>query len=175
VWHEDELYDQIATAGIAVCVPDVRGVGDLQGQFAPGAVGYARGHANEDEYAWASLILGRSLLGQRTTDIAAYAQAIGREYPQAKLVLAARDKMTVPALCAAALSQEVSRVYLARALPSWRSVAENENSTCQVANVVPGALAVADLPQIARSLAPRQVTTGDSWDIAALTRAVTGA
>jgi cephalosporin-C deacetylase-like acetyl esterase len=170
-WHEEELYDQIGTAGVAVCVPDVRGVGDLQGQFAPGAVGYARGHAAEEEYAWASLILGRSLLGQRTTDIAAYAQALAREYPRAQLALAAREKMTVPALCAAALEPRVTKVYLARHLPSWRSLAEDENATCPPANIVPGALAVADLPEIARSLAPRPVTTGGAWDLATLTKA----
>ncbi|HEV2448326.1 MAG TPA: acetylxylan esterase, partial [Candidatus Sulfopaludibacter sp.] len=173
-WHEEELYDQLATAGIAVCAPDVRGAGDLQGQFAPGAVGYARGHAAEEEYAWASLILGRSLLGQRATDIVAYARALAREYPRAELVLAARDKMTVPALCAAALEPGVSKVYLAHALPSWRSVAEEDNATCPVANIVPGALAAADLPQIARSLVPRQVTAGGSWDVAALTKAAGG-
>jgi len=167
-WHEEELYDQLATAGIAVCAPDVRGVGDMQGQFAPGAVAYARGHASEDQYAWASLILGRSLLGQRTADIVAYAQALVREYPRTEVILAARDKMTVPALCAAALEPRVAKVYLVNPLSSWRSVAESENLTCPLANVVPNALAVADLPQIARSLAPRQVMTGTSWDAGAL-------
>jgi hypothetical protein len=143
----------------------------LQGQFAPGAVGYARGHASEEEYAWASLILGRSLLGQRTTDIVAYSQALARAYPRAQLVLAAREKMTVPALCAAALGHRVSKVYLARHLSSWRSVAEDENATCPLANIAPDALAVADLPQIAHSLAPRQVTAAESWDLATLTKA----
>ena len=170
-WHEEELYDQLATAGIAVCAPDVRGVGDLQGQFAPGAVGYARGHASEEEYAWASLILGRSLLGQRTTDIVAYSKALARAYPRAELVLAAREKMTVPALCAAALAPRVSKVYLARHLSSWRSVAGDENASCPLANIVRDALAVADLPQIARSLARRKVTAAESWDVAALTKA----
>ena len=75
-WHEDELYDQLAGAGIAVCAADVRGVGDLEAQFGPGAAGYARSHSTEENYAWASLILGRSLLGQRTTDIVALAQAL---------------------------------------------------------------------------------------------------
>src|SRR5207244_3758833 len=97
-WHEDELYDQLAGAGIAVCAADVRGVGDLEAQFAPGSVGYARGHQTEENYAWASLILGRSLLGQRTTDIVALAQALAKSYPQAAIALAARDRMTVPAL-----------------------------------------------------------------------------
>lgn len=170
-WHEDELYDRLATAGIAVCAPDLRGVGDLQGQFAPGAVGYARGHAAEEEYAWASLILGHSLLGQRTTDIVVYAQALAREYPRSELIVAAREKMTVPALCAAVLEPRLSKVYLARGLSSWRRVAEEEDYTCPVANIAPGALEVADLPQIVLSLGARRVATGDSWDVAALTKA----
>jgi cephalosporin-C deacetylase-like acetyl esterase len=167
-WHEDELYDQLATAGIAVCAPDVRGVGDLQGQFAPGAVGYARGHSSEEGYAWASLILGRSLLGQRATDIVAYAGALAREYPRATIVLAAREKMTVPALCAAALEPRISKVYLSRHLESWRSVVEHEDYDCPLANIVSGALSAADLPEIAKSMAPRPVILGAGWDFQAL-------
>jgi hypothetical protein len=134
-------------------------------------VGYARGHSSEDEYAWASLILGRSLLGQRTTDIVAYVQALAREYSRVELVLAAREKMTVPALCAAAMEPRVSKVHLVRHLSSWRSVAEGENYTCPLANIVPDPLAVADLPQISRAIAPREVTASGSWDVAALAKA----
>jgi cephalosporin-C deacetylase-like acetyl esterase len=169
-WHEDELYDQLATSGIAVCVPDVRGVGDLEPQFAPGAAGYARGHATEEQYAWASLILGRSLLGQRTTDIVAYVRALAASYPDTAIVLAARDKMTVPALCAAALEMRVSKLYIASGLASWRSVAESENYTTPLANLAPNALVATDLPEIAQSIAPRPVITDKAWDFGALSK-----
>jgi cephalosporin-C deacetylase-like acetyl esterase len=169
-WHEEELYDQLATAGIAVCVPDVRGVGDLEPQFSPGSVGYARGHATEEQYAFASLILGRSLLGQRTTDILAYVRALSAAYPGKELVLAAREKMTVPALCAAALETKVGKVYLARHMMSWRNVAEAETSAVPTANLVPGAILLTDLPEIARSIAPRQVVMGTAWSLEALAR-----
>ena len=43
-----------------------------------------------------------------------------------------------------------------------------------VANIVPGALAVGDLPQMARSLAPRRVMAGASWDVAARIKAAGG-
>ena len=167
-WHEDEMYDKLATSGTAVCVPDVRGVGDLEPQFAPGAVGYARGHAAEEQYAWASLILGRSLLGQRTTDIAAYLRALAAEYPTAEIVLAAREKMTVPALCAAALESKVRKVYLARGVESWRSVTETPNYTMPMVNIVPGALAVTDLPEIAQAVG--RVETGREWDFERLSK-----
>jgi cephalosporin-C deacetylase-like acetyl esterase len=165
-WHEDELYDQLAAAGIAVCAADVRGVGDLEAQFGPGAAGYARSHQTEENYAWASLILGHSLLGQRTTDIVALSQALLQRYPQAAIALAARDKMTVPALCAAALQPRIAKTYLARHLASWRSVAELEDYSCPLASLALDALRAADLPGIARSIAPRPVTVAGAIDAA---------
>jgi len=163
-WHEDELYDQLAGSGIAVCAADVRGVGDLEGQFGPGAAGYARSHQTEENYAWASLILGCSLLGQRATDIVALAQALAQSYPQAVIALAARDKMTVPALCAAALEPRIAKTYLARHLVSWRSVTELEDYSYPLASLAPDALRTADLPEIARSIAPRGVIVAGAID-----------
>jgi cephalosporin-C deacetylase-like acetyl esterase len=163
-WHEDELYDQLASAGIAVCAADVRGVGDLEAQFGPGAAGYARSHQTEENYAWASLILGCSLLGQRTTDIIALGQALALSYPQAAVALAARDKMTVPALCAAALEPRIGKTYLARHLVSWRSVTELEDYSYPLASLAPNAIPAADLPEIARSIAPRTVIVAGAVD-----------
>jgi cephalosporin-C deacetylase-like acetyl esterase len=156
-WREDDLYPRLAQSGLAVCAADVRGVGDLEPQFSSGAAGYARDHQKEENYAWASLILGRSLLGQRTTDIAALAEALAQAYPGAVLTVAARDKMTVPALCAAVLQPRISKLYLARHLVSWRNLAESETYTQPLANFVPDVLRYTDLPQIARSIAPRPV------------------
>ena len=172
-WHEDELYDRLAGAGIAVCAIDVRGVGDMEPQYAPGAAGYARSHQTEENYGWASLILGHSLLGQRTTDIVGMAGALALAYPRASIALAARDKMTVPALCAAALEARIVKLYLARHLVSWRSVVETEKYTCPLASLAPDALRVTDLPEIARSIAPRPVIVAGAIDAAG--RAVRGA
>jgi dienelactone hydrolase len=163
-WHEDELYPELAGAGIAVCAADLRGVGDLAPQFSPGAAGYARSHADEENYAWASLILGHSLLGQRVADIIALTRALGQEYSESSIAIAARDKITVPALCAAALETRITRLYLARHLVSWRSLSETENYTHPLANFAPGILRSADLPQIARAIAPRPVIVAGAVD-----------
>jgi cephalosporin-C deacetylase-like acetyl esterase len=165
-WREDDLYDQLASSGIAVCAADVRGVGDLEAQFSPGAAGHARSRQAEETYAWASLILGHSLLGQRTTDIVALAQSLARSYPQATISLAARDKMTVPALCAAALEPRIAKLYLSGHLVSWRSITELENYAYPLASVLPDALRSTDLPEIARSLAPRSVIVAGAVDAA---------
>ena len=166
-WREDDLYHQLAMSGLAVCAPDLRGVGDLEPQYGPGAVGYTREHQTEGEYAWAGLILGHSLLGQRVTDILAIVRALPAS---ATIMVAAREKMTVPALCAAALEPRISSLYLSRPLASWRSLVESESYSHPLANFVPDVLRHTDLPQIARSIAPRPVVTGDPWDLAALSR-----
>jgi dienelactone hydrolase len=94
-WREDDLYPRLAESGLAVCAADVRGVGDLEPQFSSGAAGYAREHQNEENYAWASLILGHSLLGQRTSDIAALSAALTQAYPNAVLAVAAFRNFTL--------------------------------------------------------------------------------
>ena len=165
-WHEDELYDRLASSGVAACALDVRGVGDLQPQFGGGAAGYARSHQDEENYAWASLILGHGLLGQRVSDILGMTRALASAYPHAEIKLAARERMTVPALCAAALEPRIAKVYLARHLVSWRSIVENQDYTCPLASMAPGCLAVADLPHIARAIAPRQVIVAGAIDAA---------
>ena len=137
---------------MAVCAADVRGVGDLEPQFSPGAAGHARAHQHEEDYAWASLILGRGLLGQRVTDIMALVQALAQAYPQSPIMVAARDKMTVPALCAAALEPRISKLYLARHLVSWRSLVESENYSYPLANFVPNILRVTDIEHFHWSL-----------------------
>lgn len=163
-WREDDLFPQLAQSGMAVCAADVRGVGDLEPQFSSGAAGYERSHQREENYAWASLILGHSLLSQRITDILALTEALTGAYGQAKLTIAAREKMTVPALCAAALQPRISKLYLARHLVSWRSVTELEIYNQALANFVPDVLRHADLPQIARSIAPRPVIVAGPLD-----------
>jgi hypothetical protein len=54
-------------------------------------------------------------------------------------------------------------------LASWRSLVEREDYTCPLANFAWDALRVADLPQIAASLAPRPVIVDEAkWDFASL-------
>ncbi len=166
-WREDDLYHQIARAGVAVCAADVRGIGDLAPQYSPGASSYTGSHQNEENYAWSGLILGRPLLGQRVADILAFVEALPRT---AAISIAARDKMTVPALCAAAIDKRIASVYLSRGLTSWRSLVESEMYSHPLANWIPDVLRSTDLPQIARSIAPRPVVTGDTWDATALAR-----
>jgi hypothetical protein len=164
-WREGDLYPSLAAAGITVCAFDVRGLGDLWPEVGRGNPFYTRAHAEEESYAWASLVLGRSLLSQRVTDILAMAAAMrGRAK---RLVLAASGHTAVPALIAASKSPEIDLVYTVGALRSWASLVEREEYSQPFANFVPGVLQHIDLPEIRQQLGTR-MKEGMGWDLPAL-------
>lgn len=165
-WDEDGLSQQVARGGYTVCTADVRGIGDLSPEFSPGSPNYARSHASEEDYAWSSLILGKSLAGQRVTDTLALVHGLrtGFGLEGRKIAVAAYGKMTVPALFAAALAPEIDRVYLAGGLSSYRSIIGMEQPRHTLANFVPNILAHTDLPAVAAGLAPRRLVIAGPVD-----------
>ncbi|HEU0121630.1 MAG TPA: acetylxylan esterase [Bryobacteraceae bacterium] len=162
-WHEDELYQSLALQGFAVCVPDLRGLGDLMPEMGPGNPRHARSHNEEEAYAWASLILGKPMLGQRVSDILSVVRA-AKAHPALQnrpVFVAAQGKVSVPAQCASALTPAINRLYISGGLSSFRSVVETENYGHAFANFIPGLLEHTDLPDItAQSQARRIVLAG---------------
>jgi hypothetical protein len=165
-WHEGELYQGIALEGYPVCVADLRGVGDLAPEFGRGSPRYTRSHQEEENYAWGSLILGAPMLGQRVTDILAVVRALANHPALAgrKIRVAARGKMTTPAVFAAAIGPGIDSLYLADGLVSYRSIVESENYSHSFANFAPGLLRHTDLPEVIAGLSPRPVTLAGSVD-----------
>ena len=158
-WHEGELYQSLAAQGHTVCVPDLRGIGDLTPEVGRGAANYTRFHNDEENYGWASLILGKPLLGQWVTDVLAVAAAL-RARPECQgrpLIVAAQHRLTVPAQFAAALDPAIAGLYLAGGLVSLRSLVETEDYRTSFANFVPNLLRHTDLPEITASTGARNV------------------
>ena len=157
-WREGGLYHQLAAAGFIVCAFDVRGIGDLAPEVGRGNPGYTAPHAVEESYAWASLILGHPLLGQRVQDILAMTRAV-RDWRggDRRVVLCANGHMTVPALCATALDPEIHTAYLAHGLVSWSSLLEGDSYSEPFSSFLPGVLTRTDLPFVARLASPRAI------------------
>jgi hypothetical protein len=163
---EEGPYAALASEGYVVCVPDLRGIGDLTPEYGRGAARYARDHAKEESYAWASLILGKPLLGQRVTDLLAVVQALAA-YPPAGssgIIVAARQKLTVPVQFAALSNARIRALYLAGGLISYRSIIETEDYNQPLANFVPGIAGHTDLPEVTAALAPRTVVLAGCVD-----------
>lgn len=164
-WREGDLCPRLAAAGFAVCALDVRGVGDLRPEMSRGNQGYAVSHAGEEAYAWASLMLGKPLLGQRVEDLIAATRAVKAHTGDGRrVVLAAQGSMSVPALCAAALEPAIETAFLAGGLISWSSLLDGDEYAEPFANFLPGILKGTDLPFIARAVLPRRVVIAGAVD-----------
>jgi pimeloyl-ACP methyl ester carboxylesterase len=104
-----------------------------------------------------ALHLGRPLLGQRVADLVGVIEAMAARAPHGVHLWGFGTGGPI-ALHAAALDQKVASLTLDSALVSWAAVAETPVSRDQLSNVVPGALAVYDLPELAAAVAPRPLT-----------------
>jgi hypothetical protein len=165
-WHEGELYDALAARGCAVCAPDLRNTGDLTPEFGRGSARYARSHNSDEDYAWASMILGRPLLGQKVTDLLAVVQGLRsrRGLESRRVLVAARGTATVVAQFAAALEPAIDMLYLAGGLASYQRLVDSEVYQFPLGNFVPNLLRHADLPDLARAIAPRRLVLAGAVD-----------
>jgi dienelactone hydrolase len=154
----------LAPGSPIICAVDIRGVGALLPEYSPGQGEYAAWHKQEENYAWASLILGKPLLGQRVTDILAVTTAL-RKHPATtgrRIRLAAAGRLTTPALFAAAIDDAIEALYLSGGLTSFQDIVQSETYTESLANFVPGLLNHTDLPDVAAGIAPRRIILAGS-------------
>jgi cephalosporin-C deacetylase-like acetyl esterase len=146
--------DTLAKGGARVLAVDLRGMGETApGRPAAGKPNYFGADFYE---AFVSLHLNRPLLGQRATDVLAVVAAMASESDDIHLI--GVGSAGPAALHAAALEPRIKRLTLQDALVSWSAVVRTQVSVDQLTNVVPGALAVYDLPELAAALAPRPLT-----------------
>ncbi len=179
-WHEQEIYQQLARHGYTVCAADIRGIGDMAPEYGRGASGYQGSHHNEENYAWASLMLGKPLLGQWVTDVLALVKAL--QEPGRRIALHANGRLTVPAAIAAALDPSIESLYLSDGLVSFQSILETEQYSVPLANFCMSFVKHTDLPAIVSDIAPRRVTlagmlnaAGKSMDAATVRQAYSDA
>jgi dienelactone hydrolase len=148
--------EALAKAGRYVLAIDLSGWGET----APGTV--AAGRPNyfgvESRETFLSLHLDRTLLGRRVQDLMAVVRHI-RSPADKEIELVGYGAAAPVVLHAAALlPDDVAAVRLDGGVVSWDEVARTAVSENQFAGVVPGALAVYDLPELAASLSPRPLT-----------------
>lgn len=169
-WREGEFAANLSAKGHAVCLADIRGVGNLQPELTPGARGHAQGHSTEQHYAWSSLILGESLLAQRVKDILALTDALLRHTGASSLSIAASGFLTTAAISAALFDTRIQHLTLSGGLTSFRDLLDAEEFAAGgyfvprdqmgqdvFGSFVPGILTRTDIPQMLAALAPRSV------------------
>ncbi|MCS7159878.1 MAG: hypothetical protein RMJ19_05340, partial [Gemmatales bacterium] len=108
--------------------------------------------------AFLALHLNRPLLGQRTMDVVSVLKALRQEHGEPPIHLVGTGRCGPIVLHAAAFDDKVNEITLYKGLVAWQTIVEEKISVGQLAQVIPGALAVYDLPNLAASLTPRSLT-----------------
>ena len=148
-----EDIQRLVNAGHTVVVADLRGMGSL----APGKAAAKAGYFGKDvKEAFLGIHLNRPLLGQRVYDLLSFVEFCARQKGTVEVV--AVGSAGPIALHAAALDKRIAKLTVENALLSWQSVVATPVSVNQLTNVVPGALRVYDLPDLAALIAPRPLT-----------------
>jgi hypothetical protein len=118
----------------------------------------------DEREAFLSLHLNRPLLGQRVRDLIALVGYFARDKNFSQVLVAATGTAGPVGLHATALDPHIKMLIVQDSLGSWSSVVRTPVSHNQLANVVPGVLAYYDLPDLAATLAPRDVEISDPVD-----------
>ncbi len=145
--------EKLVISGSVVLAADLRGFGET----AP--VKPQRYWSEEYSMAYLAIHLGRPLLGQRVEDAFAALDALASrtEVDPGRISVVGVGAAGPVALHAAALDERIGEVTLRRSIESWMDVVASPQCKGQLGQVVPGALAFYDLPDLARALAPRPV------------------
>jgi dienelactone hydrolase len=147
--------ERLVKAGRRVLALDLRGLGETAPAGRSGRWDSFFGADFTEAYL--ALHLNRPLLGQRVQDVLSVLAQLAESTP-AGFDLVGVGSAGPVALHAAFLDARVKRLTLEGALVSWSAVVRTPGSINQLTNVVPGALAVYDLPDLAAGLAPRPLT-----------------
>ncbi len=144
-------------AGNEVLAIDVRGMGETSPAPLPVKPGYFGVDFRE---SYLALHLNRPLLGQRVYDVLAVMEYLqGEQTTFAKTVYVWGIAGAGPvALHAGAIDSRFRGVVTNRSVVSWAEVVRSPINYNQLTNVVPGALKVYDLPDLAGLIAPRITT-----------------
>jgi hypothetical protein len=147
--------DALVQAGRTVLAVDVRGIGetyDKEGKF------YHEDFGAAGQQYMTAYLLGKSYVGMRAADLLVAARWLRNRTAEAgqAVDLIAIGHVGVPALHAAVAEPNLfDNVRIERTLACWSSLIENRAHKRQLVNLVHGALAAYDLPDLQAALGDR--------------------
>jgi dienelactone hydrolase len=148
--------------GFVVLAPDLPGVGELGPADFKGDAYIS----NISYNVWyTSMLIGRSIVGVQASDAVKMVWLLRRAIGGGELLAVARKEMCPVLLHAAAFNPDIAGIAIIEPFSSYLSVAMNRYYKPDfVFGLVPGALRVYDLPDLAASLAPRKLTIAGMTD-----------
>jgi cephalosporin-C deacetylase-like acetyl esterase len=148
--------ERFVRAGMVVLSVDVRGLGETRATLEGARTDFQRFFGDYDS-GMTAMLIGKTLPGMRAEDIARGLDLLAArpEVDAARISAYAKDAGAVPLLYAAAFDSRVRAVVLEGMLVSYDAVVNQRIHRQVFEQIVPGALADFDLPDLVADLAPR--------------------
>ena len=156
---ETEFLGELRRRNFAVVVVDPRGVGSQRLAMAVADHAYCDPlDGVEENIAYNAFLVGKSLLGMRTTDVLATVRNLKKERDGRRMVLCARRGSALAACFAAAVEPSIDRVATEEMLTSFLPLFRAEPFPINAASILPGLLQrFGDMPRVLSEIAPRRV------------------
>ena len=157
--------EKLVTSGMVVLSIDARGFGETQVNTDVDRREFNH-YFGDFKDAMTALLVGKTMVGMRALDITRGVNLLSarQEIDRDKIYVYGKKGGSVPALYAAVLDRRIRKVVLEDMLSSYDSVVENKIHRHVFESVVPGALKFYDLPDLAATLAPREVSIVSGTD-----------
>lgn len=165
--EEPGACDRVIAAGYAICSITLRGLGIARPRFPRGGPNYYNPISLVAErYAWAWLVLGSPVAGQRVQDaIRAIDYLAARtDIDAAQLRILGSGSAAIAAQMAALLDTRVRSLLLDGGMVSFAALVESQDYSLDFSWFVPEILQHMDLPDIVAGLAPRPCWICNSVD-----------
>ncbi|MHB1938550.1 MAG: alpha/beta hydrolase [Acidobacteriaceae bacterium] len=170
--HADEVvgepspFDEVLRQGHAVCAIALRGTGLSTPRPPRGGPVFYRQMNLEERFAWANLVLGTSVMGQRVWDILRTLDYLASrpDVDPSQIRVIGQENAGLAALMAAALDQRVRSILLTRMPVSYMSIVQSTDYSLPLDWFVPGILRHFDVPDISAAVSPRPVWIVDAVD-----------
>jgi cephalosporin-C deacetylase-like acetyl esterase len=157
--EEPTKLDALVQRGVAICTVDLRGLGVTAPRFpAAGPLFYGYEDIDiKDAYAWASLTLGKPVLGQRVWDFLRFLDYVETrpEIDRRRIHVVGVGGAGLAVLLGTVLDARPRSLLLQRVIADFRSVVESEEYALRLSWFLFGMLREFDLPDLVASLAPR--------------------
>ncbi|MGB6109789.1 MAG: hypothetical protein WBG35_01610, partial [Acidobacteriaceae bacterium] len=126
---------------------------------------YQQMHVQEG-LAWANLVLGYPVIGQRVWDIVRTLDYLTTrpDVDMSQLRIVGQEEAGLAALMAAVLDQRIRSILLTRMLISYMSIVQSTGYSLQLDWFVPGILRHFDVPDLSAAVYPRPVWIVDAVD-----------
>jgi cephalosporin-C deacetylase-like acetyl esterase len=156
------IFDQ----GSAICAINLRGMGLSAPRPPGGGPDFYRGMPLEERFAWANLILGDPVIGQRVWDVLRALDYLRSRFDVdgSQIRIIGKGSAGLASMMAAALDEHVRSVLISHSIATYSSVVNSENYVLTLDWFVPGILKHFDIPDIAAAIYPRPIWVIDALD-----------